>query len=144
MAQAKGGGSVLLLLVLLGVLGGIGTWNYQRNTAAEAETPRPYRSYSDDQLEMLRAAYAGKVEQLSGRYAKLSGRRVRAADGRMLGEAVDEFARVQRASRTVRDLGAQLSQEEASLRSIEDEQALRRRLGGASGSFWRRVLTPPA
>jgi hypothetical protein len=145
MAQAKGGagGSLLLLLLLLGVLGGIGSWNYKRNVAAETEAPRPFRGYSDDQLEQLRDAYAGKVDELSGRYQKLSGRRATAAGGKSLGEAVQEFARVQRASQTTRGVGQQLSQEEASLRAIEAEQALRRRLGGATPSFWRRVLMPP-
>jgi hypothetical protein len=146
MAQSKGGGggSILLLLLLLGVLGGIGSWNYKRNVAAETQAPRPYRTYSDAQLEQLRAAYAEQVDALSGRYEKLSDRRVRTADGKLLGEAIDEFARVQQASRGVRDLGQRLSQEQASLRAIETEQALRKRLGGATPSFWRRVLMPPA
>jgi hypothetical protein len=147
MAQGKGGGgggSVLLLLLLLGVLGGIGSWNYKRNVAAETDTPRPYRTYSDAQLEQLRAAYAAKVDELSGRYSKLSDRRVKAADGKMLGDAIDEFARVQRASGVTRSVGQQLSQDEVSLSAIEAEQALRKRLGGATPSFWRRVLMPPA
>jgi hypothetical protein len=146
MARAKGGagGSVLLLLLLLGVLGGIGAWNYKRNVAAETDAPRPYRSYSDAQLEDLRAAYAGKVEATSSRYAKLSGRRVSTADGKWISEAIDDFARVQRASENVRNLGEELSQDEVSLRLIEQEQALRKRLGGAQPTFWQRVLMPPS
>ena len=39
------------LLLLLGLLARYGAWNYQRNLEAEAQQVRPYRTYSDEQLE---------------------------------------------------------------------------------------------
>ena len=91
MGKGKGGSQVGLLLVLLAILGGVGAWNYQRNLEAEAAEPRPYASYSDEQLVQLAAAYGGQVDQLEGRYEKASGRRTSAAGGKLLGDAVDEF-----------------------------------------------------
>lgn len=144
MASVKGGGqSIGMLIVLLAILGGIGTWNYKRNLEAEAAQPRPYRSYSDDQLDQLLGAYQGQVDQLEGRYASISGKRTRSGEAQLLGEAVDEFDRVQRSSRAVRDLGSRLSQEQTSLRAIQEEKALRVRMGGPTMSFLRRVFLPP-
>ena len=48
--RKKGRGKLIFLLVLLV---GVSTWNYQRNVAIEEAKPRPYRSYSDAELEQL-------------------------------------------------------------------------------------------
>ena len=40
----KEGNQVVLLLVLLGLITGVGGWNYRRNLAIEAAMPRPYGS----------------------------------------------------------------------------------------------------
>ena len=61
--MARGGGSsTLALLVLLGIIGGYGTWNYKRNQAAEEAVPRPYRTYSDADLGTLGAAYRQELD----------------------------------------------------------------------------------
>jgi hypothetical protein len=131
-----------MLLLLVALLGGAGSWNYQRNVAAEKDQPRPYMAYSDEQLNQLHAAYEGQVETLSGRYDAVAGQRVRAGKTRLLGDAVKEFDRVQRSSRAVREMGSKLSQEQASLGAIEAEKALRARLGGPTMIFLRRVFLP--
>ena len=62
--RKKGLGKLIFLLVVL--VGG-GTWNYQRNTELEDAKPRPYRAYSDADLEQLRVAYVGQAGALAGR-----------------------------------------------------------------------------
>lgn len=131
-----------MVILLLALLGGAGSWNYQRNLAAEKQKPRPYKAYSNEQLDQLFAAYGGQVETLSSHYDEVSGKRVRAAKTRLLGDAVDEFDRVQRSSRAVRELGSKLSQEQASLGAIEKEKARRARFGGPAMEFLRRVFLP--
>ena len=138
------GGRLGTLLFLLLLLVGLGAWNYQRNLEAESARPRPYTAYSDEQLVQLLAAYEGQAEQLEKRYDAASSVRSASRDVRLLGEAVDQFDRIQRSSRAVRELGAQLSQEEASLRAIREEQALRARPGGGAMTFLARVFLPPA
>lgn len=141
----KGGSQHLgLLLGLLATLAGVATWNYQRNLAAEAAKPRPYASYTDEQLAQLLAAYKGQVANLEGRYDAASGRRTRSKEVQLLGEAVDQFNRVQQSSRAIRELGSQVSQEGASLRAIEAEQALRAQRGGPVEVFLRRAFMPPS
>ena len=137
------GGSLAMLLFLLLLLAGVGTWNYQRNVAAESAKPRPYKAYADAQLVQLLAAYEGQTKQLEKRYDTASSMRSASRNVQLLGEAVEQFDRVQRSSRAVRELGAQLSQEEASLRAIREEQALRARWGGPTMTFLKRVFLPP-
>lgn len=131
-----------LLVVLLVILCGYGAWNYQRSLAAESKQPRPYASYSDAQIDQLLAAYQGKVDELSKRYQAASGRRATTSKVQMLGDGVEQFNRVQRASRAVRDLGEQLSEEQTSLKAIQQEKAQRAHAGGALMSFLRRAFVP--
>ena len=94
MARSQGGGGKTFALLLLLALGaGAGGWNYQRNVEAENEKPRPYKAYSDEQLEQLYAAYGGQVETLSGRYDAGSGQRSRSDKVQLLGDAVEQFHR---------------------------------------------------
>ena len=137
--RKKGLGKLIFLLVVL--VGG-GTWNYQRNTEIEDAKPRPYRAYSDADLEQLRAAYAGQAGALAGRYEQASAHRSRSRDVKGLREGVVQFQQVQRASRAVRDLGSRLSQEEASLQAIETELAYRaQHAGGPLVEVLRRAFT---
>jgi hypothetical protein len=135
--RKKGRGKLIFLLVLLV---GVSTWNYQRNVAIEEAKPRPYRGYSDTELEQLRAAYDSQASALAGRYEQASAQRSGSRDVKLVAEGVEQFKQVQRASRAVRDLGAQLSQEEASLRAIEEEQALRAQLGGPVMTIVKRAF----
>jgi len=136
--KKKGRGKLIFLLVLLI---GVSTWNYQRNAAIEEAKPRPYKAYADAELEQLRAAYESQAAALSGRYAQASSQRAGSREVKLVAEGVEQFQQVQRASRAVRDLGSQLSQEEASLRAIEEEQALRARLGGPVMTVLTRAFT---
>ena len=132
------------LLLLLGLLAGYGAWNYQRNLEAEAQQVRPYRTYSDEQLEQLAAAYGEQAGALSARYEARAKRRTGSREVGLVGEGIDQFAAVQRASRKTRELGAKLSQEEASLTAIREEQAYRAALGSGLQAFLRRAFVPPS
>jgi len=146
MASVRSAGSTHLvpLLLLLLILCGYGVWNYKRNLEAEAAIPRPYKSYTEEQLDQLLGAYQGQVDALNQRYDAASGQRSGVRDAQLLGDAVDEFQRVQRNSRAVRELGARASQEQASLQAIQDEKAIRARLGSGWTAFLRRAFVPPA
>lgn len=145
MAGNSGGSSHLaLLIVLLAGLCGYGAWNYQRNLEAEAAIPRPYKGYSDAQLAQLETAYEQQVDALNARYASAADRRGGVRDTQFLGEAADEFARVQRRSQSIRELGSRASQEQASLDAIRGEKAVRAQLGSGMTLFLRRAFMPPS
>jgi hypothetical protein len=135
--RRKGRGKLIFLLV---VLIGLSAWNYQRNSALEQAKPRPYAAYSDSDLAQLRDAYAAQTGALSTRYDQASARRSGSEDVHGVQEGVAQFQRVQHASRAVRDLGSQLSQEQASLEAIEAEQAYRAQLGGPVMQVLRRAF----
>lgn len=86
-------GSLLFLLVLL--VGGA-AFNYHRNLQAEAAEVRPYRGYSDQQLEDMLSAYEGRGAQQNERYQATTGRRAEARGKAYFDEQVKEFERVQR------------------------------------------------
>lgn len=126
--SGKGGGNQLvLLLVLLGLLGGVGAWNYQRNLAAEAQEVRPYRTVSEGDLETLIAAYEGEIAQLESRYTRA--RRQGAAAAPAGGDRFDAFEQAQQRGRAVREVGYRLSEREAALEELRKEQQRRAQTG---------------
>ena len=125
MAKGSGGNQFVALLVLLGLVGGGGTWNYRRNAAADAAEYRPYRTYSVADLAVLRGAYEEEIESFRRRYTEAARRNVKVSGGRMLAEQIREFERIQRVSRTTRDLGSGVSEREAALTLIAEEEERR-------------------
>ena len=123
--RGMGGSQKLLLFLLLGIVAGFGTWNYRRNLEAEQAEPRPFRSYSDNNLAALAAAYQQELDTYAKRYQAATGGKVRVSDGRLLGDQVREFERVQRLSRSTRALAAGIAEREASLAAIDRENAKR-------------------
>jgi hypothetical protein len=71
MAADSGGASSVLILLLVLLLAG-GGWNYHSNSQLENATYRPFRSYSDTDLEMLLAQYQGQMDTHSERYEKVA------------------------------------------------------------------------
>jgi cell fate (sporulation/competence/biofilm development) regulator YlbF (YheA/YmcA/DUF963 family) len=134
---------LMLLIVLLAILAGGGTWNYRRNLEAESREPRPYAGYSDEDIEKLVSAYRKEIDTLAGRYERVSGARVDVRSGTSIGEQVQEFERVQRRSRGVREIGYRLSEREATMKLLEQERARRVRDGDELLTFLRRVFTLP-
>jgi len=137
MAKSSGkGGQVFLLLILLGILFGGGSWNYKRNLEIEEAEPRPYRSYSPEQLDSLRAAYQQEVDRYTQRYQVASSRKVRVREGGLIDEQVDEFERVQRISKGTRAIADQFAKNQVQLDEIMKEISRR----ASESDFWKLHL----
>lgn len=138
--RTRAGGAQLLVVLLVGLLCA-GGYNYHRNWQAEQEEFRPYRSYSDADLEVLIAAYEGETDSLDGRYERLRDQRVKPRDRQLLGDQVREFERAQRRGRNVRETGAALSVREAELADLRAELAKREAERDELALHLRRLLT---
>ena len=137
MAKSSGkGGQVVLLLILLGILVGGGTWNYQRNLKIEESEPRAYRGYSLEQLESLKAAYQKEVDTHTQRYRSASAGKVRIREGGLIGEQVDEFERVQRISQGKRSIANQYAKNQVQLDELVAEISRR----GSESESWALFL----
>lgn len=128
--QTGQGGSATGLLIVLGLAGALGAWNYQRNLALELEQregSRPFQGYTDEALEQLAVAYGDQAEVLERRYQAslehVAG--VRNPDGLVM-EKVEEFERVRQIGAAVRTATSEVADSEARLRQIRDEQSWRR------------------
>jgi hypothetical protein len=138
--NAKEGGKAGLLLLVLVVLAGLCTWNYQRNAALEvASNTGPYVTLSDPDVDRLLGAYQSELEALR---AKGRPGRANARTTQGVVEGVREFERVQRAGRSDREAGYALAELEGVVRALEIEQSKRRAQGGGPWAvFVRRAFT---
>jgi hypothetical protein len=126
MAKGSGGGSqVGMLLVFLALVAGAGGWNYQRNLEVEKQEHRPYRSYSEVELEQLRGAYQVELGQRTARFKSATGNRVRVGGDGLLGSQLEEFQRVQRVSQSTRAITEQVARSQVQLDLVEVEIARR-------------------
>jgi len=142
--MAQGSGSkVLLLFVLLALAGGFGAWNYQRNVAAERAEPRPFRSYSDADLDSLTEAYRAEVETYTNRYEARTGRKVSIHEHAHTDQKLREFERVQRISQDTRDLVTQLAQRHEAIEQLDVERRKRVKEKDVVMLFLKRLLTYP-
>ena len=138
--REKQGSNTLLLLVLLMVLVGLTTWNYQRNVALQSNDPSPYAGVADADLDVLLAAYESELEALRAQGGV--GRRVSARNTSGVARGVREFERVQRAGRSTREAGYAISEREAVVRALEAEKARRvQYAGGTLLVFLKRAFT---
>jgi hypothetical protein len=120
MAKEKGNQVVLLLLVL-GLASGAGAWNYRRNVELEAAEPRPYGSYSLQDLEALKGAYESETDKHMDHYRAASSRKVDVRDGGLIGAQVVEFERVQRISQGKRDIANVYAKNQVRLDEVNAE-----------------------
>jgi hypothetical protein len=142
--MAQGSGSrALLLFVLLALAGGFGAWNYQRNLAAERAEVRPFRSYSDADLDSLSEAYRSEVETYTKRYEARTGRKVSINEHAHTDQKLREFERVQRISRDTRDLVTQLAQQYVAIEQLDAERRKRVKERNVFKLFLKRLLTYP-
>ena len=137
----RAGSQKMMLLVLLVLAGGLGAWNYQRNVEAERAELRPFRSYSDADLESLTEAYRVEVEAYTKRYEALTGRKVAINERVHTDQKLHEFERVQRISQNTRDLVDQLAQRHVAIEQLDAER--RKRVGERNVVvlFLKRLLT---
>ena len=124
------------LLLLLAILAGAGTWNYQRNLKLEAAVPRPFRSYSLTDLEALQAAYQAEVDRHTNRYRQASGKKVAVSGGGYIGVQVEEFERVQKISQGKRAIASDYARNQVRLDSVVEEVTRR----AAEGEPWQQFL----
>jgi hypothetical protein len=142
--MAQGSGSrALLLFVLLALAGGFGAWNYQRNVAAERAEPRPFRSYSDADLDSLTEAYRAEVDIYTKRYEARTGRKVSINEHVHTDQKLREFARVQRISQGTRDLASQLAKRHVAIEQLDAERRKRAEERNVVKLFLKRLLTYP-
>ena len=132
--------SVALLVALLALGGGLGTWNYQRNLAEERAEPRPFGSYSDADVESLTAAYRAEVDAYTKRYQALSGQKPSIREHAYVDQKISEFERVQRVARGNREIVSQLAKRQVALEQLEDERRKRTAERNFVLVFFKRLL----
>ena len=138
---SEGSHRFVQLLLLLAIVGGAGGWNYHQNLEAEKREYRPYRGYSEADLETLREAYAGHTDVTNERYQAALSKRAEARSVSLLGERVHEFERVQGIARQQRDARDRLADSQATLQLIEQETRKRAQEQDALKLFFRRVFS---
>jgi hypothetical protein len=128
------------LVVLLALVGGLGAWNYQRNIETERAELRPFRSYSDADLESLTEAYRADVEAYTARYEAVTGRKVSINERIHTDQKLREFERVQRISQSTRELVTQLAQRHVAIEQLDAERRKRAGERNAVMLFLKRLL----
>ncbi len=132
-------GQTLILLVILCTAGG---WNYHRNTLIEDAVPRPYRGYSDEELNQLMSAYQDEVEVQMAVYRKATaGKRVKVQGGGLMEERIDEFERVQRLSKKRKESAYQVTENQILVEQLAAEQVTRELNRPIYKMIFRRVTT---
>jgi hypothetical protein len=131
----------LMLVVLLALMGGLGTWNYKRNLAAEQAELRPFRTYSDADLDSLTAAYRTEVEAYTRRYEALTGHKPQIRERTYTDQKIREFERVQRISQKTRDVVTELAKRHVALDQLDQERRKRAAERNAVVLFLKRLLT---
>jgi hypothetical protein len=132
-------GQTVILLVILCAAGG---WNYHRNTLIEDAAPRPYRGYSDEELNQLISAYQDEVDIQMARYRKsAAAKQVTVQDGGLLEDQIDEFERVQRLSEQRRQRAYQVTDNQILAEQLAAEQLTRERDRPIYKMIFRRVTT---
>jgi hypothetical protein len=137
----RGASSIGALALLLAVLvGGIG-WNTHRNLERERAEFRPYRGYTDADLEALLGAYEGESKQSGRRYDAAVDRRAHVqAKGDVMGN-VREFERAQRVRLAARDARSDYAEARVSLEALRKESARRAADRSKLDVFLRRAFT---
>ncbi len=116
-------GQILILLVILCAAGG---WNYHRNAVIDEAVPRPYRGYSDEELDQLASAYQVEVGVQMARYRNsAAANKVVVQDGGLLDDRIDEFERVQRLSKQRLERAYQVTENQILVEQLAQEQVTR-------------------
>ena len=135
MAENNAKGGLLLILVLLGGVGGVGYWNYQRNTAADNQEPRPFRSYATADLDKMLAAQKAEIARMQPLVERARLTHVEARGNGFIADQVKEFERVHRQSARERELSGQLTDLQLMQQQLETERS--KRSGEGEGALMR-------
>jgi restriction endonuclease len=129
-------------LILLAILCAAGGWNYHRNAVIDAAVPRPYRGYSDEELNQLISAYQAEVEVQMERYRKsTAAKKVTVQDGGLLEERIDEFERIQRHSKQRKERAYQVTENQILVEQLAQEQVTRELNRPIYKMIFRRLTT---
>lgn len=120
MGELSRGAAVLWVLVLVAAMGGALTWNFRR-----MEEFRPFRGYSDEQIQELRPVYEKQLAELEGRYQDLAEARPEVQSHALLAENLREFERIQAISENTRKAGHEASFTLTGRRDLEREIYIR-------------------
>ena len=132
-------GQTLILLVILGAAGG---WNYHRNTLIDNAVLRPYRNYSDEELQQLISAYRSEVEVQMDRYRSDPAAKTMAVrDAGLLGDQIEEFERVQRVSKQRQERAYRVTENQILAEQLAKEQVARERDRPIYKLIFRRLTT---
>ncbi len=132
-------GQTLILLVILCAAGG---WNYHRNAGIEGAVPRPYRGYSDEELNQVISAYQDEVAIQMERYRKSSAtKKVAVQEGGLLESRIDEFERVQRLSKQRTERAYQVTENQILVEQLAKEQVIREMNRPIYKMIFRRLTT---
>ena len=132
-------GQILILLVILCAAGG---WNYHRNAVIDDAVPRPYRGYSDEELNQLASAYQVEVEVQMERYRNsAASNKVVVRDGGLLDDRIDEFERVQRLSKKRRERAYRVTENQILVEQLAQEQVARERNRPVYKMIFRRLTS---
>ncbi len=132
-------GQTLILLVILCAAGG---WNYHRNGEIDDAVPRPYRGYSDQELNQLISAYRDEVEIQLARYRTSSAaKKVSVRGGGLLDDRIDEFERVQRLGKKRKESAYQVTENQILVEQLATEQLTREMNRPIYKMIFRRLTT---
>ncbi len=129
-------------LILLAILCAAGGWNYHRNALIEDAVPRPYRGYSNEELNQLISAYQDEVEVQMERYRNsAAANKVVVQDGGLLDDRIDEFERVQRLSKQRKERAYQVTDNQILVEQLAKEQVTRELNRPIYKMIFRRLTT---
>jgi hypothetical protein len=128
MQQGDRRSAVLWVLGLVVAIGGVLTWNFKR-----MEEFRPFRAYSDEQLEALGPAYGEQFAERENHYQELAQARPEVKSGAALGDNLRQFDRVQAISERTRKAGHEVSFIMTAKRDLQREIWIRE-------NWWQHVL----
>ncbi len=141
MARSGGGGGMLLVVLLL-ALGVGGAWNYRRNLDAEtADSPRPYRTLADAEIEQLIAAYQAEIREWQTKQGRVRSKPAGVRERAHFEDRIREFERVQRSGARERVERSEILTRRIELEKLEEEQLLRSSSEDVLALHLRRLLT---
>lgn len=134
-------GSIVLLLFVLMAAGG---WNYHRNWKAEkaTENSRPFQTYSAEDLESLRNAYASELAGVQANFDSAKRKRARpVGDVGSIAGNVEQFRKATRASTAIRQAAAGVAKRERQIAELDREIEIRSQLGQGFARHMKRFTT---